>query len=118
MFARTDMYLSCSLRDLLYKKRMERQRAPARGDYTAEKPPEEVPPPPPFTFREVKLHGSLRCCGAGNSFPVKIKGAPALEIVDASLCFGPASVDQRLTRPDVYCPEAQTFPVEDLIHYH
>ena len=31
---------------MLYKKRMERQLAQARGEYTAEKPPEEVWPAP------------------------------------------------------------------------
>lgn len=35
---------TCSLKDLLYKKRMERQLAAARGEYHAEKPPEEASP--------------------------------------------------------------------------
>jgi hypothetical protein len=68
MFARTDMYLSCSLRDLLYKKRMERQLAQARGDNTAEKPPEEVPPPPPSRFERSSYTVPSGVAGRGTPF--------------------------------------------------
>ncbi len=35
-------HVCCSLKDMLYKKRMERQLAAARGQLQVEKPPEEV----------------------------------------------------------------------------